>query len=203
MSYDKKIVDFLVYKKRKQQMSITTNRKKEIEEQVNKILQGEKFKKNPQVDIVALVEKENFVVKAERMEINTTGLLYAGDDERVITVNKEFKNPDNEENVVFKKSRFITAHEYGHFILHKEQLGTPIYAHRDTYNRTSTIELEADYFARSILMPLEKFRLFHEAAKQMCNEEDYEEFVPYALSVVFGVTRNKVLKRMEDLSELN
>lgn len=48
-------------------------------------------------------------------------------------VNKVFDNPDNEEDVVFKKSRFITAHEYGHYILHKSSEQT-LYAHRDNDN---------------------------------------------------------------------
>lgn len=119
--------------------------------------------------------------------------------ERIIMVNTKFKNPDNEEDVVFKKSRFITAHEYGHFILHKED-GHPIYAHRDTDHREDDIELEADYFARSLLMPLDNFKMYYNAINEIGNGD--EVFTVTVLSRLFKVTKNKVKKRVEDITIL-
>lgn len=188
--------------KRKKSMSITKERKMEIEKIVARELLGTKLKKDPYVDIVSLVENKGFSVETENMDINTTGILYVNDDVKRIIVNENFKNPYNEERVVLKKSRFITAHEYGHYLLHREQLGTPILAHRDTDNRTAQIELEADYFARSILMPLEAAKLYYKAAIQMFDDED-NNFIAYVFSKVFGVTQNKALRRLEDLSELD
>ncbi len=78
---------------------------------------------------------------------------------RLIIVNDKFKNPNNENNAKVRKSRFITAHEYGHFILHK-QPEEALYAHRDSDKRENDLELEADYFARAILMPAETFLVF-------------------------------------------
>lgn len=165
---------------------------------------GLDFEKSPYVDIVSMVKKEAFEVKTSEMDIETTGCLLVDNsgnsNERIIIVNTKFRNPDNEKDVVFKKSRFITAHEYGHFKLHSKD-GQKIYAHRDTYHRTEPIELEADYFARSILMPLTQFKLYYEIVKEIA--ENDEKFQLNILSKLFGVTRNKVKMRMEDLSIYN
>lgn len=172
----------------------------EIEGTVSNILQGIDFSESPYVDIVHLVKKDNFTVNPTNMPIETTGCIFVDDNlgknGRTILVNTRFKNPDNESDVVFKKSRFITAHEYGHFKLHK-QIGEPMYAHRDTYHRTDKIELEADYFARSILMPLEQFKAYQKAANDIGKND--EEFTILTLSRIFNVTMNKARKRTEDL----
>lgn len=174
---------------------ITKDRMLEIEDVTASLLGDIDFKESPYVDIVSLVNKDGFVVVPQELDIDTTGYLLVSEEERLITVNTVFKNPDNEFDVNFKKSRFITAHEYGHFVLHKEE-GEPIYAHRDTYHRTEQIELEADYFARSILMPLKTFRLYYEVLKDMSQDEN---FIVEMLSKVFKVTKNKVNKRIGDL----
>ena len=157
---------------------------------------------NANVDIVALVRKEGFKVDTDTMDKDTTGYLFVNEEEneRVICVNTYFSNPEKETDVVFKKSRFITAHEYGHYVLHKKS-GEPIYAHRDTEHRKELIELEADYFARSILMPLGQFKPFYEMLNEMGNNE--ERFTIEMLSKLFKVTKKKVRKRVEDLLILN
>ena len=175
-----------------------------IESVVEGLLSDMDFTNSPYVDIVSIVKKDGFKVEPTEMDIDTTGCLLVNNDEknqtRLIMVNTDFRNPDNETDVVFKKSRFITAHEYGHFILHREE-GQPIYAHRDTYHRTDPFELEADYFARSILMPLEQFKLYYEILNQMGKND--EKFTIGLLSKIFKVTKNKVKKRMGDLLVLN
>lgn len=181
---------------------ITKERMLQIEEIVKSILADINSEK-PYVDIVSIVKREGFEVEPMEMDSETTGCLLVNNDERaakrLIMVNTDFKNPENESDVVFKKSRFITAHEYGHYKLHRED-GEPIYAHRDTYHRTDPTELEADYFARSILMPLSQFQLFHGIVKKMSNGD--EQFTVEMLSKLFRVTQNKVKKRIGDLSVL-
>ncbi|MBQ7919329.1 MAG: ImmA/IrrE family metallo-endopeptidase [Lachnospiraceae bacterium] len=184
--------------------NIEKSRMLEIEKITTKLLAGVDLDKSPCVDIVSLVKKDGFKVEPNDMDIDTTGCVLVSDDaknkKRLILVNTMFRNPENEVDVVFKKSRFITAHEYGHFILHKEE-GQPIYAHRDTYHRTEPIELEADYFARSILMPLSQFKVYYEILNQMGNND--EKFTVGLLSKIFKVTSNKVRKRVEDLLVLD
>lgn len=195
------IIKFRVCKRKggeKNMPEIKKEKMLEIEEATKRLLNGIDFKKTPYVDIVSMVKRDNFEVEPKEMDIETTGCLFVNDseNERLIMVNTIFKNPDNEQDVVFKKSRFITAHEYGHFILHREN-DKPFYAHRDTYHRTAPIELEADYFARSILMPLDQFRMYFELLNQMGNDD--RKFTIEMLSKLFKVTRNKVSARVEDL----
>lgn len=178
---------------------ISKDRMWDIENKVKNIIKDIDFKVNPCIDITKLVKSDNFTVTPTLMDEETTGVLYVNGDNRMILVNKVFKNPDKEEDVVFKKSRFITAHEYGHYILHKEK-GKPIYAHRDTYHRTEPIELEADYFARSILMPLDIFKKYYDILNNIGGND--RGFTTMVLSKIFNVTRNKVNKRMEDLLTL-
>lgn len=175
-----------------------------IEERTADLLKDVDFGQSPCVDIVSLVKKDDFEVKPTDMDIETTGCILVNDDglvpKRLITVNTFFRNPDNESDVIFKKSRFITAHEYGHFILHREQ-GEPTLMHRDTYHRTEPKELEADYFARSILMPLDQFRVYYELLNDIGNNDP--RFTIEFLSKLFKVTRNKVRKRIGDLETLS
>lgn len=197
----------------KEMLDITTKEKLDIEEKVGEILSSYEFsslKGNNSliVDIVQLVKGSQFDVQTSEMDINTTGCLFVNDldtimntkKNRLIVVNKDFKNNDNDENVVLKKSRFITAHEYGHFILHKKE-GIPIYAHRDSDRRTDPEELEADYFARSILMPYELFKQYVETIKLLNLYDDIKD-AALLLSNIFKVTKDKAYKRLNDLEEL-
>lgn len=184
--------------------SISKERMFEIEKTVNDILADTDHEKNPCIDIVSLVKKDGFTVKTKEMDLETTGCILVDDNaeewKRIIMVNTTFKNPEGEEDVIFKKSRFITAHEFGHFILHREK-GQPIYAHRDTYHRTEPTEVEADYFARAILMPLQSFEVYNRVLNKIGNNDS--EFTVGMLSKIFKVTANKVRMRLEDISALS
>ena len=173
---------------------------KEIETQVKQLLKDFDYKKSSYIDIVSIVRKDGFIVEPKDMDINTTGCLFIDNSDknnikRNIWVNTRFKNPDNEADIIFKKSRFITAHEYGHFILHNS-----ISAHRDTDRRTDEIELEADYFARSILMPFNYFKTCYNLLMDFGKND--EEYVINILTKFFKVTKNKVRKRIKDIEEL-
>jgi conserved hypothetical phage-related protein len=185
---------------------ISIQRKYEIEDKVTSLLKDRDYKLTDVVDIVSLVKKDGFIVQSEDMPIEQTGYILVDDNKKLpsinskkkIAVNNTFLNPDNEDNVVLKKSRFITAHEYGHYILHKGD--SSLYAHRDSHERNTLIEMEADYFARSILMPLESFKGFVRAAKEICPNDEQEQLE--VLSRFFKVTKNKLIKRLGDLSEI-
>ena len=206
--------NYYAYKGRKRYKmpDISKERKIEIEQEVHSIFAEAGYNPFPQnsliVDIVQLVKAHDFVVQTSEMDLNTTGCLIVNDLEpvmdtnknRLIVVNKNFKNNNNDNNVVLKKSRFITAHEYGHFVLHKEA-DKPIYAHRDTDHRTEPDELEADYFARSILMPYELFERYIKAIESLHIYNDIRESIPL-LSTIFKVTKDKASKRLNDLEEL-
>lgn len=198
-----KFNDVPTYKGEVKMSNLKKERMLEIEKITSELLNDVDFSKSPCVEIVPLVEKEGFDVKTQEMDIETTGCLFVDDEAeskiRLILVNTIFRNPENESDVIFKKSRFITAHEYGHFILHRKN-NQSIYAHRDTYHRTEPIEIEADYFARSILMPLNLFKAYYSVANEFDNHD--EKLTVDLLSRLFKVTRNKVKMRMEDLAVL-
>lgn len=201
---------------------ISKERKIEIEQIVSDILKPYQISiLSPAIDIVSIVKKDEFLVQSADLPIETTGYLAVNDKEpvddnkefhRLIVVNNKFRNPDNEDNVVLKKSRFITAHEYGHFKLHKDP-DESLYAHRDSDKRDSPQELEADYFARSILMPKRVFlnvnMLIDSAFQDSLNRDGYlhkraaETARLKLLSKYFKVTGNKVSKRLEDIDILS
>lgn len=102
-----------------------------------------------------LTRQQGFKVGMQDLDNDTTGLLLVNEKEpitntgtnRLIVLNSSLEQDPE----YFQKRRFITAHEYGHYILHKET--NEIYAHRDTTARNAPQEKEADYFARCLLMP--------------------------------------------------
>lgn len=194
---------FFITKEGDKMAQLTKDKMLEIESITNKITSKLDFSQSPSVDIVSLVKADKFEVEPSLMPIDTTGCLFVNDDpqnmERLIMVNKVFQNPDNEEDVVFKKSRFITAHEYGHYILHKPS-EQPLYAHRDSDERDEPQELEADYFARSILMPLDEFKSYYDLLNSM---DSNKKFVLEMLSKLFNLTKNKINMRIGDLAILS
>lgn len=194
-------------KRRKYNMALTEKRKKQIEEQVQEVIRTCKFTKLPTVDISSLIEKDGFKIKTELMPIHTTGILFVDESDednpiREITVNEIFTNPNEEEDIIYKKSRFISAHEYGHYILHGKTgiLSQPIYIHRDSDTREEEIELEADYFARAILMPALPFKECYNIAKRITGNDII--LMLDILSKAFGVTQKKVSVRIKDMQEL-
>lgn len=209
------IIDLANYKKKRRCMEMNLKERKKnnvidkqkmllIEEEIDNIFKNMSLTPSPSIDIVSLVNKDGFEVETTKMDIETTGRLLVDDKtdnhQRIITVNTIFTNKNKERNIVLKKSRFITAHEYGHFILHNEMLGQPTYAHRDTQHRTEPIEQEADYFARSILMPLENFKEMYLLMKNLGIKNKKE--IVKLLSEMFVVTIDKANKRLEDLTVL-
>lgn len=209
------INEYIQRRKVKIMKDINRERKIEIEEIVSQITANLDLSISPSVDIVSLVKSDGFLVQTANLPLNITGYLIVNENEfidnknthRLIMVNKTFKNPNNEENVILKKSRFITAHEYGHFILHKKP-DELLYAHRDSDNRDSPEELESDYFARSILMPaknfLESVTIIDNSIEYIIKKNAKFKNMCYNLKIellsnYFKVTKAKVQKRMEDI----
>lgn len=192
---------------------INNEKKREIEEKVSFLLKENDLSEDSYVDIVSLVRKEGFSVRSADLPIETTGYLAVNDDSSVekeyrklIVVNTKYENKNNDDKVVLKKSRFITAHEYGHFILHKSP-DEPLYAHRDSGERDTLQELEADYFARAILMPADAFVCIEQKLEEISqsiklNKENFEDAKFSFLCKYFNATKDKVMKRMGDVDFL-
>lgn len=146
-----------------------------------------------------LIEKEGFQICQQSMDDDTTGILFINDENFVQNTNSHKLILVNGNLMVhndFKqRRRFIIAHEYGHYILHKND--SIQYAHRDTCKRESAQEQEADYFARCLLMPEKAFKAMWNAAQTLNLSIDENIKI---IARLFNVTQKKARQRLhEDL----
>ena len=164
----------------------------EIEVKANEIIKKYGLTE-PGFDLTNLLtEKEDFLIGEQEMDAGTTGLLLVNDNDhipntethRLIAVNRSLGQDENKQ-----RRRFIVAHEYGHFILHKRNAS--LFAHRSTEEKDSVIELEADYFARCLLMPKEWVDAVLEELKPLTIDEKI-----LIIAHRFNVTKNKARKRL-------
>ena len=160
----------------------------------------------PDFDLLKyLVDEESFEIQLKRIEDNTTGLLFVDDNSiipnsnshRVIVINQSIEF-DKEFQ---QKRRFICAHEYGHFLLHKKDSSE--FARRDIKGKTNDEEQEAEYFAYCLLLP-EKllFGLFKtEATKEAMDSlvKDFQMTYEEVVARLFNVSIKKAKYRLNEL----
>lgn len=173
-------------------------RKVEIEQIINDLSNKHKEFTIPAFDIIKLLkEKEGFAIGTKVMTDDTTGMLIVDDENwiedaqthRLIVVNALLQ----EQKDFIQRRRFIIAHEYAHFILHKKE--TKQFAHRDTSRKLSEEEKEADYFARCLLMP--------ETALRSLLNLDFVKGLSFTTKIMlvsrfFNVTQNKAIQRVKE-----
>lgn len=175
--------------------AISETRKNEIKTIAEEIILKNKLA--PGFDLVKfLTTHEGFVVGTKEMAADTTGVLMINLREpigntgsnKLIIINESLKVKQD-----FKlRRRFITAHEYGHAVLHaKERL----FAHRDTSDLKAPLEQEAEFFARCFLMPEDRVRELLDISRI----HDNNTGLPALISLVFKVTEKKARIRMEEL----
>lgn len=175
-------------------------RRQEIENVVNDII-VQNYLGAPGFDLTKFLTKQcDFKIGAQDLDKNTTGILLVDDDEyipdtethRLISVNRDLGVDD--EYIYNLKKRFIVAHEYAHFVLHKNEHTQ--FAHRDTDKKNTPEEREADYFARCLLMPrkLVSDVLEVDGIKEqtLCDKANM-------ISRLFSVTLTKAKTRIEEL----
>jgi len=211
-NYQRKCPAGVKYTKREKRKDISRADKKKIEAAVRELLQEKGVEAAGGVDIVSIAKREGFLVQKVYLPPETVGFLAVNEEEFIegteshkwIVINRGFVNAENEAGLELKKSRFIAAHEYGHYMLHRGNLKK--FAHKDTGESSSREDLEADYFARSMLMPLDIFqmacRMLAGRISRSEEEENYDRKVEY-LSDIFKVTQECVRRRLEDLLELS
>jgi len=175
----------------------TTEKRKLIEEKVDNIILENEALHTPAFDIVKFLKAEGFAVAAKLLDDDTTGMLLVDDENfvpnttthKLIVINNLLQEQDN----YIQRRRFIIAHEYAHYVLHKE--GRIQYAHRDTSKRDSPIEKEADFFARCLLMPGKAIRgLLNLDFIKVLSIDDKISLV----SRIFNVTPKKAKQRLEE-----
>ena len=94
-------------------MKLTREKMEEIEKITNNITNKIDFTNTCAVDITPIVEGDGFQVIPMKMNIDITGSLYVDDNNKkngkIITVNTQFTSNGYEEDIILKKSRFVTA----------------------------------------------------------------------------------------------
>ncbi len=102
------------------------------------------------VDIRAIAESYNIVIRTRQLDEAVSGLLVVKNGHATIGVN---------ENHHPNRQRFTIAHEIGHFLLHRSSSqvfidATPIFFRDETSSDGSQRqEIEANAFAAELLMP--------------------------------------------------
>lgn len=177
-------------------MTINENRKIEIEKNVEQFCGDCIFSGNGPIDVVAIARKKGFVVQRLNMDKDTTGML-------LYSASNNISGLDTNKLIVIKKglpeeqSRLILAHELGHYSLLSEK--NPFIAHR-TYShlKKSTIEQDADYFARALLMPKERVnRLINNLKAHNCDDNE----IIQEIAKNFNVTETKAKTRFYELEQ--
>ena len=184
---------------------LTDERMNEIAEKAQKIRTEHGYNSWDFDLIKYLIEYEGFEIQLQLIDDDTTGLLFV-DDKKIIPKTKSHKlivvNQrliDDEE--FFQKRRFICAHEYGHYVLHKKD--TSKFARRDTHDKESTEELEAEYFAYCFLMPENLMReLFSNEDGIKAIKEKLKMNNADIVSLLFKVSKKKAYNRLKDLGML-
>lgn len=189
--------------------TLTPKRKAEIQSVVDGI-RNDNCINTAQFDLIEFLTHEySFEIQSRIINDDTTGLLLVDDNDivpgssshRVIVINKKLIDDVD----YIKKRRFICAHEFGHFILHKKD--QKVYAMRDTKNKSNIIEQEAEYFAYCLLLPSNLINnlLTREDIKPFIEElqEQYDLSMDDIVSNLFNVTKKKAAARLADMGQSN
>jgi Zn-dependent peptidase ImmA (M78 family) len=151
------------------------------------------------VDIVQLVISDGFQVYTmplkEIENENVTGLLFVNDKSNVLGL-KTNKVIIIEETLPIEKQRFVIAHEYAHYKMHKKdiELTTKFTRSRENTNRPD--EIEADSFARCILMP--SF-IVRKVFDEIFSFKSTSENIISEIAKKFNVTTSKAEIRLKEL----
>ncbi|MCH5300856.1 MAG: ImmA/IrrE family metallo-endopeptidase [Ruminococcus sp.] len=187
---------------------LSNERMNEIKNEVNKII---KLYNIPDFDfdlIKFLSTDEDFEIQMQYIDDDTTGLLFVDDNNkivnsnsnRLIVINQKLINDEEFE----RKRRFICAHEYGHFVLHKKDSVT--FARRDTKNKETIEEKEAEYFAYCLLLPENIIKLIfkNESTLNIVNNM-VKDGMTYSeiIADLFNVSIKKANDRLKELNVLN
>ena len=158
------------------------------------------------IDIIKLVTLDGFSVFSMPLqkiegEDKTTGILMVNDNDNILKLDTN-KVIILEESLELKRRRFVTAHEYGHFKLHKK-IETSEFITKNTPRRNANTltedksEIEADTFARCILMP----KIFvKNTIDPLYDSDKNKDTMIKIISEKFNVSLNKAEIRLQELN---
>lgn len=151
---------------------------------------GSKEKINIPVDIGLVLKSVNLTSKfVPVIDPKDSDIIGAFDRERKMVFIKTLNNS-------FERQLFTLAHELGHFVLHEHIKDKELFRRQQAqepssykYNDNSTEELEANAFAASVLMPIDKVRYFFSLTKNTAQ-----------LAEIFGVSLTAMHYRLVGLN---
>lgn len=164
---------------------------RQMQSYANNVLENHNIRSLP-VDIISLVKKDGIKIFKMIFDDDTSGALL------VDKFNTIAKTGANKVILVENKAdecrgRYITAHEYAHYLLHKKDEQVQ-FAHRDYSHSNDEAEVEADLFARSILMPYDLIVSELNKSEKM-RELDVVKYI----SEMCNVTLKKAAVRFKEL----
>ena len=181
--------------------TLNTDKKIIIDEKIEQLRKYYPELDSAGFDLISFLEKYyKFIIVEVPLNDDTTGMIAVDDinllnfkkyeTHRIIIINSELP----EKYSYIQKRRFIIAHEFGHFILHKKDSQVQL-AKRDTEHFDNVEELEAEYFARSILMPEKKVKQLMSLFPNASIPDKVNEVMR-----MFNVTENKARYRLQELN---
>lgn len=180
---------------RKVKYMLTNEEKNMIDEKLKDFVAGNLNFPNKPIDIIKFATNEkNFIVQSLYMSKDTSGMMLYNNDDYVAGTNSHglivIKRGLSE-----KESRFIVAHELGHYCLNADQ--TQI-AHREKEEVVNKSEEMAEYFARCILMPIQGLKNLIENLKNFDKDMSDEKIIEI-ISIIFNVTEKKARIRFSEI----
>lgn len=151
-------------------------------------------------DLISFLKSQyDFTILEVPLEDDTTGYILVDEKNllnftnfithRLIVTNESLFKYIN----YLQKRRFIIAHEFGHYILHKHNSQIQ-FAKRDTEHFNTKEEQEAEYFARSLLMPKSEVFQSINTIESLSIAQKVE-----VIKETFNVTENKARYRLQEL----
>lgn len=148
------------------------------------------------VQIGAIASFYGFKIIEADMPDSTSGLVIVNDENienfetnKIIVINSCHS---------YKRKRFTTAHELGHFLMHR---GEPLYAHRDM-GTNGIEETNANNIAAALLMPLEVIKKRVKEIKYMFGKNYPTYLIISTIADEFCVSNETAEIRLRKLKEI-
>lgn len=174
--------------------------KKKIDDIISRLKEAYPVAKRNNLDLISFLrDYYEFQIVEANLPNDITGYIMVDDNNYL-----DFKNFTTHKIIVtnsnllqyknyIQKRRFIIAHEFAHYLLHKKENQIQ-FAKRDTEHFNTKEEQEAEYFARSFLMPKEDIINILSGKENLSIPQKVDE-----LMKCFNVSENKARYRLQEL----
>lgn len=161
-----------------------------IKQEVSRLLDASELN-HPPIDVIRIVKKLGIEFRREPFDADVSGLLFRGEKRTIIGVNALHHR---------NRQRFTTAHEIGHYILHKFDIHVDkgfqmVLRDKKSSGATDSLEIEANQFAAELLMPERMIRC--DAVKYLRDFENDEGLSEIATR--YGVSAQAMAFRLANL----